>query len=141
MQFKQDGNTFIIYIEQDESIMETLTQFCKSKDIVNAQISGIGAIKEIDLGAYDLKNKEYVRQFFNNLWELTSFQGNVILKDNEPFIHAHITISDHNLDVKGGHLFEAKVGAVGEFILRKIETDGKREYDANIGLFCMKFNN
>ena len=141
MQFKQDGNTFIIYIEQDESIMETLTQFCKSKDIVNAQISGIGAIKEIDLGAYDLKNKEYVRQFFNNLWELTSFQGNVILKDNEPFIHAHITMSDHNLNVKGGHLFEAKVGAVGEFILRKIETDGKREYDANIGLFCMKFNN
>ena len=141
MQFKQDGNTFIIYIEQDESIMETLTQFCKSKDIVNAQISGIGAIKEIDLGAYDLKNKEYVRQFFNNLWELTSFQGNVILKDKEPYIHAHITMSDHNLDVKGGHLFEAKVGAVGEFILRKIETDGKREYDANIGLFCMKFNN
>ena len=141
MQFKQDGNTFIIYIEQDESIMETLTQFCRSKDIINAQISGIGAIKEIDLGAYDLKNKEYVRKFFNNLWELTSFQGNVILKDNEPFIHAHITMSDHHLDVKGGHLFEAKVGAVGEFILRKIETDGKREYDANIGLFCMKFNN
>ena len=141
MQFKQDGNTFIIYIEQDESIMETLTQFCRSKDIINAQISGIGAIKEIDLGAYDLKNKEYVRQFFNNLWELTSFQGNVILKDNEPFIHAHITMSDHNLDVKGGHLFEAKVGAVGEFILRKIETDGKREFDPNIGLLWMKFNN
>lgn len=141
MQFKQDGNTFIIYIEQDESIMETLTQFCKSKDIINAQISGIGAIKEIDFGAYDLENKKYIRQSFNNLWELTSFQGNVILKDNEPFIHAHITVSDHNLNVKGGHLFEAKVGAVGEFILRKIETDGKRELDPNIGLFCMKFNN
>jgi predicted DNA-binding protein with PD1-like motif len=141
MQFKQDGNTFIIYIEQDEYIMETLTQFCKSKDIINAQISGIGAIKEIDFGAYDLENKKYIRQSFNNLWELTSFQGHVILKDNEPFIHAHITVSDHNLNVKGGHLFEAKVGAVGEFILRKIETDGKRELDPNIGLFCMKFNN
>ena len=141
MQFKQDGNTFIIYIEQDEYIMETLTQFCKSKDIVNAQISGIGAIKEIDLGAYDLENKIYIRQFFNNLWELTSFQGNVILKENEPFVHAHITVSDHDLNVKGGHLFESKVGAVGEFILRKIETDGKREFDHKIGLFCMKFNN
>ena len=141
MQFKQDGNTFIIYIEQDEYIMETLTQFCKSKDIVNAQISGIGAIKEIDLGVYDLENKIYIRQFFNNLWELTSFQGNVILKENEPFVHAHITVSDHDLNVKGGHLFESKVGAVGEFILRKIETDGKREFDHNIGLFCMKFNN
>jgi len=141
MQFKQDGNIFIIYVEQDEPIMETLTQFCKSKEIVNAQISGIGAIKDIDLGAYDLENKKYIRQFFNNLWELTSFQGNVILKENEPFIHAHITVSDQNLNVKGGHLFEAKVGAVGEFILRKIQTDGKREFDPKIGLFCMKFNN
>ena len=141
MQFKQDGNIFIIYVEQDEPIMGTLTQFCKSKEIVNAQISGIGAIKDIDLGAYDLENKKYIRKFFKNLCELTSFHGNVILKENEPFIHAHITVSDQNLNVKGGHLFEAKVGAVGEFILRKIETDGKRELDPNIGLFCMKFNN
>ena len=141
MQFKQDGNIFIIYVEQDEPIMGTLTQFCKSKEIVNAQISGIGAIKDIDLGAYDLENKKYIRKSFKNLWELTSFQGNVILKENEPFIHAHITVSDQNLNVKGGHLFEAKVGAVGEFILTKIETDGKRELDLRIGLFCMKFNN
>ena len=141
MQFKQDGNIFIIYVEQDEPIMGTLTQFCKSKEIVNAQISGIGAIKDIDLGAYDLENKKYIRKFFKNLCELTSFQGNVILKENEPFIHAHITVSDQNLNVKGGHLFEAKVGAVGEFILRKIQTDGKREFDPRIGLFCMKFNN
>ena len=67
--------------------------------------------------------------------------GNIILKNGEPSIHAHITISDHNLDVKGGHLFEAKVGAVGEFILKKIETNGKREFDPKIGLFCMEFNN
>ena len=120
--------------------MGTLTQFCKSKEIVNAQISGI-EFNEDKIGVYDLENKKYIRKFFKNLWELTSFQGNVILKENEPFIHAHITVSDQNLNVKGGHLFEAKVGAVGEFILRKIQTDGKREFDPRIGLFCMKFNN
>ena len=38
MQFKQDGNIFIIYVEQDEPIMGTLTQFCKSKEIVNAAL-------------------------------------------------------------------------------------------------------
>ncbi|MDP6340197.1 MAG: DNA-binding protein [Candidatus Marinimicrobia bacterium] len=140
MQYKQDVDTFIIYVEQDEGIMETLTQFCKDRNIVNGQLSGIGAIKEIDLGVYDLGNKEYVRYKYDDLWELTSYQGNVLLKDGKPFIHAHITISNHNLDVKGGHLFEAKVGAVGEFILRKIDTDGRREHDPNIGLFCMAFN-
>ena len=129
MQYKQDGETFIIYVEQDESIMETLTQFCKDHNVDNGQLSGIGAIKEIDFG-----------DRYDGLWELTSFQGNILLKDGEPFIHAHITLSDHNLNMKGGHLFEAKVGAVGEFVLRKINTDGKREHDPNIGLFCMAFN-
>ncbi|HCI15884.1 MAG: DNA-binding protein [Candidatus Marinimicrobia bacterium] len=140
MQYKQDGDTYIIYVQQDEKIMETLTQFCQDHGIVNGQLSGIGAIKDIDLGAYDLNNKKYVRETFDDIWELTSYQGNILLKDDAPFIHAHITIASHSLDVKGGHLFEAKVGAVGEFILRKIDTDGKREYDPNIGLFCMDFN-
>jgi len=140
MQYKQDGDTYIVYIEQEEAIMETLTLFCKEKRIYNAQLSGIGAIKEIEVGAYDLENQEYLKQTFSDIWELTSFQGNVLLKDDEPFIHAHITISNHQLDCKGGHLFEAKVAAVGEFILRKIDSDGKREYDSNIGLACMSFN-
>ena len=140
MQYKQDGDTYIIYIEQNEPIMETLTRFCKDNNIINAQLSGIGAIKDIELGAYDLEKQEYIKKLYPEIWELTSYQGNVLLKDGEPFIHAHINISDHSLIGKGGHLFEAQVAAVGEFILRKINRDGKREFDTNIGLACMAFN-
>ena len=140
MQYRQDGDTYIIYLEQNEPSMATLTQFCKDQSIINGQLSGIGAIKEIEVGAYDLALKEYVTKKFDEIWELTSYQGNVLLKDGEPFIHAHITISNHSLDVKGGHLFEAQVGGVGEFILRKINTDGKREFDPVIGLACAAFN-
>ena len=61
MQYKQVDNTYIIYVEQDEDIMATLTQFCKDQKIINGQLSGIGAIKMIDLGVYDLEKKEYVR--------------------------------------------------------------------------------
>ncbi|MCH7762619.1 MAG: DNA-binding protein [Candidatus Marinimicrobia bacterium] len=139
MQYKQDGNTYFIYVQQNEKIMDTLTQFCKDNDIHNGQISGIGAIRNIKMGAYDLDKKEYIIHHFNEVWELTSYQANVLLKDGEPFIHAHINISDHDLTVKGGHLFEADVAAVGEFILRKIETDGKRELDPTIGLATMCF--
>lgn len=139
MQYKQDGNTYFIYVQQNEKIMDTLTQFCKDHDIQNGQISGIGAIKNIEIGAFDVEKKEYIIHHFNEVWELTSYQANVLLKDGEPFIHAHINISDHDLTVKGGHLFEADVAAVGEFILRKIETDGKRELDPTIGLATMCF--
>ncbi len=137
MQFEQDADTFIIFVEQNEPIMETLTQFCIDKNIVNAQISGIGAIKNIEMGAYDLENKKYIRHNIAGLNELVSFQGNVLLKDGKPFIHAHLTISDHALNTRGGHLFEARVAAVGEFILRVINTSGRREMNANIGLAVM----
>ena len=140
MQFEQDNDTFFVYLEKDESIMESLTKFCKDQNINNGKISGIGAIKKIELGAYDLRNKEYIIHSFEEIWELTSYQGNVMLKDGEPFIHAHINISNHDLEVKGGHLFEATVAAVGEFVLSKINTKGKRVLDPDIGLACMVLN-
>ena len=71
---------------------------------------------------------------------MTSFQGNVQLKDGVPFIHAHINMSNHNLDPKGGHLFEATVAVVGEFVLNKINTLGKRVLNPDIGLACMVLN-
>ena len=137
MQYEKDGYTYIIYLEQGESIMAMLTQFCKDHQIINGQISGLGAIKEIELGSYDLKNQEYITHKLDDTWELTSYQVNIQLKDGEPFIHAHINISDHDLTVKGGHLFDAKVAVVGEFILRNINSNGKRVFNSEIGLACM----
>ena len=137
MQYEKDGDSYIIYLEQGESIMAKLTQFCKDHRIINGQISGIGAIKEIELGTYDLKNQEYITHKIHDIWELTSYQANIQLKDEEPFIHAHINISDNDLTVKGGHLFEAKVAVVGEFILTNINSNGKRLFNPNIGLACM----
>ena len=137
MQYEKDGYMYIIYLEQGESIMAILTQFCKDHQIINGQISDIGAIKEIELGSYDLKNQEYITHKLDDTWELTSYQANIQLKDGEPFIHAHINISDHDLTVKGGHLFDAKVAVVGEFILRNINSNGKRVFNSEIGLACM----
>ena len=137
MQYEKDSDSYIIYLEQGESIMAKLTQFCKDHRIINGQISGIGAIKEIELGTYDLKNQKYITHKLDDIWELTSYQANIQLKDEEPFIHAHINISDHDLTVKGGHLFEAIVAVVGEFILTNINSSGKRLFNPNIGLACM----
>jgi len=137
MQYEKDGDSYIIYLEKGESIMAELTQFCIDHKIINGKISGIGAIKEIVLGTYDLKNQEYITHKLDDIWELTSYQANIQLKDEEPFIHAHINVSDHNLTVKGGHLFEAKVAVVGEFILTNINTSGKRLLNPEIGLACM----
>jgi predicted DNA-binding protein with PD1-like motif len=139
MQYEKIENGYMIYVEKGEKIMERITEFCIKNQINNAQLSGIGAVKEIEIGAFDTKNKIYIRQIFEDTWELVSYQGNVSLKDNIPFIHAHVTLSDHNLDMKGGHLFEATVAAVGEFFLRRVDSDVYRKLNENVGLptLCM----
>ena len=49
MQYSQTNNIYIIYLLRNEKIMHTLTQFCKDHSINNAQISGIGAVKDLSL--------------------------------------------------------------------------------------------
>ena len=134
MQYSAIDHDYMVYVEKNEKIMDTLTKFCKEKEILNAQLSGIGAVKAIELGAYDLGNREYTRQYFDDAWELVSYQGNVTLKEDKPFIHAHITISNHDMNTRGGHLFEAKVAVVGEFFLRRVDNTVHHQLNKEIGL-------
>ena len=70
MQFEQDRDTFIIYLEKDDCIMESLTKFCKDKNIDNGKISGISQGIDND-GALKLKTSKEIKKIF---------VGDVILK-------------------------------------------------------------
>ena len=141
MQYKQVGKDHFIYIEKNEKVMDTLTRFCIDKGISNAKLSGIGAVKETEIGAYDTIQKEYIRKEFLDVLELVSFEGNVTLKDGSPFAHAHVVLSDHNMSTAGGHLFETTVAAVGEFFLMEFDNDAYRELNEDVGLPCICLEN
>ncbi len=134
MQSKQVDKTYFIFLEKDEPVMKTLTEFCSKNSIQNGEISGIGAVKNIEIGAFDPGSKSYIHKKFDKTHELISCMGNITLKDGEPFIHAHITIGDHDMNVKGGHVFEMTVAVVGEFYIRKIDGSIHRELNGDIGL-------
>ena len=137
MQFQKVGKNYLINIDKDEKVVETLTRFCKENGIKNAKLSGIGAVKETEIGAYDLQNKEYIKREYSEILELLSLEGNVALKDGEPFIHAHVVLSDHEMQTLGGHLFETTVGVAGEFFLTQFDGNAYRELKPDIGLACM----
>ena len=137
MLYERIEKGYMAYVEKEEKMMSTLTRFCISNEIFSAQLSGIGAVKSIDIGAYDTEKKEYVRHVLPDVWELVSCQGNVVLKNGRPFIHTHVTLSDHDLNTKGRHLFEATVAAVGEFFLRQEDSTALRELNPDVGLPCM----
>lgn len=141
MQYKQVGKDHFIYIEKNEKVMDTLTRFCIDKGISNAKLSGIGAVKETEIGAYDTIKKEYIRKEYSDILELVSFEGNITLKDGNPFPHAHVVLSDHNMSTAGGHLFETTVAAVGEFFLMEFDNDAYRELNEDVGLPCICLEN
>ena len=58
MQYKQINDDFFIHIEKNEKVMKTFTEFCIKNHINNAKISGIGAVKNTEIGAYDTLKKE-----------------------------------------------------------------------------------
>ena len=137
MQFQKIGKDYLINIDKDEKVVETLTRFCKENGIKNAKLSGIGAVKKTEIGAYDLLKKEYIKREYSEILELLSLEGNVALKDGEPFIHAHVVLSDHKMQTLGGHLFETTVGVAGEFFLTQFDGNAYRELKPDIGLACM----
>ncbi len=134
MQYKQYDNTYFVYLEKGEPVVDVLTNFCKEHNILNGYISGIGAVSTIELGAYDSSTKEYIKRKFKENHELITYQGNIMLLNDEPFIHAHITIGNHKMEIFGGHLFRMNVAVVGEFIINKIDGNSKRTFNGEIGL-------
>ena len=134
MQFQKVKNSHIVHVEKGEKVVESLTNFCKQNNIHSAQLAGIGAVKNIDIGAYDIDTKDYIHRVFDEILELLSFQGNIALKDGEPFLHAHITLGNHDMEVFGGHLFEMEVAAVGEFIIHDFQNETHRKLNEDIGL-------
>ena len=62
MQYQKIKNDYFIYIEKNEMVMDTITKFCISENIKNARISGIGAVKNTEIGAYDILKKEYIKK-------------------------------------------------------------------------------
>ena len=66
--------------------------------------------------------------------------GNITWKEGKPFSHTHITFSDTDYHVYGGHLFDAKISAAGEFIMQIGTKEITREMNVGIGLrlWCLE---
>lgn len=108
---------WIVSLERGDAIRESVEGLAKRQGIGAAKIEAVGAVEDAELGFYRLAEKRYVRKTFGGILELVSLQGNLTLKDGEPFLHAHVAISGEDFFVHGGHLFDAKAGVVIEMFI------------------------
>ncbi len=67
--------------------------------------------------------------------EITSLVGNVGRLDNDdPLVHAHITLSDLNFNVRADHLFQCKVSLAAEIFLRDLGEELEKAKDLEFHL-------
>lgn len=135
MKYKIDNNKVYVKLDKNDLINQSLLDLSNDLSLNFVWLNGIGAIKNPEMGYFDIDRKDYDRKIFNGDYELISYMGNISLKDGERFIHSHISFSDSKYNVFGGHLFDAKISAAGEFILFSGDKNINRYFDNDVGLF------
>ena len=140
MKFRMDKSRAFMTLAKGDNINKTFESFAEVKGVGCAWLNGIGALENPEIGYYSLEDKAYHRKTFKGEYELTSLIGNITLKEGKPFSHTHITFSDTEFRVFGGHLFNANITAAGEFIMQFGSDEINREMNAEIGLplWCLE---
>jgi predicted DNA-binding protein with PD1-like motif len=138
MLVKNLNNSWLIVLDKDQPVLQVLTQIVTENKIQGGHITGIGAVKNVELGFYELHKKDYIRKKFeNDDYELIALNGNISIKDDAPYVHAHTALGKSDFSVFGGHLFEADVAVTAEIYITPFGLMPKRKLDASLGLATM----
>ena len=133
-------NLIWIPLKHGDDLLNEITAFCQKNDSTSGFISVIGALQEAKLGYYNQKEKQYKEIVLNKPLEIASCAGNISLKDNKPFLHSHIVLSDEQGQTFGGHLNQGCKVFAAECALYHLEGNPLiRELDNTTGLHLWNF--
>ncbi len=119
-------------IEDDTDLVEALGYIAeKLGEGIWAVVSGIGMLKEAELGVFNVEQSKYDKRVFSEPMELLALSGSLNHGD-DPFYHLHAVLSGHDFGAVGGHLFKAKVHNTLELALLKTYVKGKRQGDKKL---------
>jgi predicted DNA-binding protein with PD1-like motif len=128
------GRNFILRVKHDSDIISFVADVAKENEIMVATFTAIGALKNAKLGFYDQKRHEYLENTLLAPQEIASCTGNISIKEDKIFVHAHAVLADGEGNTKAGHLLEGKVFAA-EVHLTELEGEKLvRKKDAITGL-------
>ena len=122
MDWTRSNDDLFVRLDPGEEIHTSLRELADELKIDAAAItSGIGRTRD---NVYGHMSDEgiYHKVSISEACELVSLQGNIgRMNDGSAFTHIHMTISDDEMGVHAGHLFEAIVNVVAEIHIRIME--------------------
>jgi uncharacterized protein len=122
-------------------LLNELTYICKKNNITLGRIEAIGAVQKARIGYYNQATHNYHFNEFKKPMEIVKLSGNISLKDDEIFIHAHIGLADSKSKVYGGHLAPETIVYACEYIIESFNGDTlQRIHDPQTDLSLWKEN-
>lgn len=127
-------------IKHGDDLYGALSEYCLKNKVKAGLILAVGALKNAKLSFYDQTKKVFLPENINKPLEILSCLGNISLKDNKPFVHAHITVSDKSGKVYGGHLEKGSIVFACECAIMQTSGDTlNRKFDKLTGLNLWNF--
>lgn len=128
--------TIIGTLEKGADLYNGIARVAQENKITVGRVTGIGAVQHAKLAYYDQKLMKYYDIEIHEPMEIVSLYGNITIKDGQPFVHAHVVLSDEKGNGKGGHLLPGGTPVFACEITLE-EFDGPelvRGFDAQSGL-------
>ena len=120
-------------LDRGEEAIGTLTSFIEMHKIPCGLLQGIGALRDLEIGYFDLKVNRYRRSKIRQSMEVLSLLGNVSYVNRTPFVHAHVNLAGPGSNVRGGHLFKGIVAVTLEIYIQVFNRRLNRKRDEQIG--------
>lgn len=114
MRYRETKFGYLVMLERGDELIRSLIEFGRHEEVTAASLNGLGAIRRLVLGFYDLESQDYVRREWDGDLEVAALVGTLSLLDGEVFPHVHGVFSDRWFNSFGGHVFEATVSVTLE---------------------------
>ncbi len=115
----------------------SLNKLCKEQNISAGRIEVLGSATAARVNYYYKQKQQFDTVLYRKSMEIVSCIGTVSMYNGEPFVHCHISLSDHDGQLYGGHLTEGTVLYTSEFNIAVYEYGGNtldRSIDAATNL-------
>jgi uncharacterized protein len=129
------GRAFVGRLATGSDLVEEIERFCTERDVMAAQVTVVGALRRCRFAYYEQVDHRYLEMGSETHHEIVGFVGNVSLRENKAFLHAHATFADAAGATVGGHILRGCEVFAAEVMIRELgDVSLVRTHDEETGL-------
>lgn len=140
MDYKRFDDKIIARIDRTEEVHEKLKEIALKENIKLASVYGLGATDDFTIGIFSVPKKDYKERNFKGEFEILSIIGSISTLDGEYYPHLHISASNGDGNVFGGHMKSARISVTCELTINIIDGVVERQKDPETGINIYKFD-